>query len=300
MLGSSYLGTLDKRRRGFLGLSPARPTAPVWPRSSRVVRAPAGDRGVGASGRARPLPARADDAGRRAVLVALGLSACGSPSPPARGAGSSTTGASQRTTTTKGGNAPSGHGTQEVGFDPYTPQGTVRATLQVTRRCRGRASHREWPAPRPTAASPQPGSSIYDPCFAPAHATSGPLTCVAAPTDIDAVAFDVGALPSAPAGAPASRPWAMRLVSGQVCVLVAAAWGGLGPFACPTPRGGGLRRRLPRARAGHAVVELRRASPSRARPAPSPRSGSTRCGPGPGGGDLYEADPRWRIRPPIT
>jgi hypothetical protein len=31
----------------------------------------------------------------------------------------------------------------------------------------------------------------------------------------------------------------MELADGQVCVLVAAAWSGLGPFACPTPTTGG-------------------------------------------------------------
>ena len=169
------------------------------------------------------------------VLVALALSACSSPSPAARGAGSSTTGVSHRTTTTKGGNTPTGHGTQEVGFDPYTAQGTVRATLQVTHTVSGTCVSPGVAGATSYRCFAQPGSSIYDPCFAPAHATSGPLTCVAAPTDIDAVAFDVGALPSAPAGVPATRPWAMRLVNGQVCVLVAAAWGGLGPFACPRP-----------------------------------------------------------------
>ncbi len=169
------------------------------------------------------------------VLVALALSACGSPSPSARGAGSSTTGASHRTTTTQGGNAPTGRGTQEVAFDPYTAQGTVRATLQVTQTVSGTCVSPGVAGATSYRCFAQPDSSIYDPCFAPAHATKGPLTCVAAPTDIDAVAFDVGALPTAPAGVPATRPWAMRLVNGQVCVLVNAAWGGLGPFACPTP-----------------------------------------------------------------
>ena len=60
------------------------------------------------------------------VALALTLTACGTPSPAAHGAGSSTSGVANRTTTTKGGNTPTGHGTQEVGFDPYTAQGTVR------------------------------------------------------------------------------------------------------------------------------------------------------------------------------
>ena len=81
----------------------------------------------------------------------------------------------------------------------------------------------------------QPGSAIYDPCFAPPGATSGTIECIADPVAPEVVELHAGALPQAPPGAPATRPWAMQLSNGQVCILVAAAWGGLGPFACPTP-----------------------------------------------------------------
>jgi hypothetical protein len=80
----------------------------------------------------------------------------------------------------------------------------------------------------------QPHAAIDDPCFAPPRATSGPLECVTDPTTDEAVQFDVGPLPAPLPGAPATRPWAMQLSNGQVCLLVAAAWGALGPFACPT------------------------------------------------------------------
>ena len=84
----------------------------------------------------------------------------------------------------------------------------------------------------------QPGTTAYDPCFAPPHATSGPLVCVADPTENQAVSFDVGALPAPAASGPSTQPWAMQLSNGQACISVAAAWGaGLGPFACPTPAG---------------------------------------------------------------
>ena len=80
----------------------------------------------------------------------------------------------------------------------------------------------------------QPDSVAYDPCFAPPLATRGPLLCVADPIDMDVVQFSVGALPTAPATTPQTRLWAMRIGNGEVCVLVKAAWAGLGPFACPT------------------------------------------------------------------
>jgi hypothetical protein len=75
----------------------------------------------------------------------------------------------------------------------------------------------------------------YDPCFAPALATTGPLLCVPDPTVIDIIRFSVGALPTASTTAPRTRVWAMRLQDGEVCVLVNATWDGRGPFACPTP-----------------------------------------------------------------
>ncbi len=86
----------------------------------------------------------------------------------------------------------------------------------------------------------QPGSTAYDPCFAPPHARSGPVVCVADPSETQAVSFNVGILPAKAPSAPLTQPWAMQLADGQTCIFVAAAWGaGLGPFACPTPAGTG-------------------------------------------------------------
>lgn len=157
------------------------------------------------------------------ALVALALSACSS-SP---GSTSSTTSPAATSTTEAG--------TQEVRFDPYSTQGTLLPTQQVTLKVSGTCVAPGVAGTTSYRCFAQPHSTIYDPCFAPPHATSGALECVADPSTPETVEFDASGLPQAPAGAPATRPWAMQLSNGQVCLLVAAAWGGLGPFACPTP-----------------------------------------------------------------
>ncbi|HXZ62626.1 MAG TPA: hypothetical protein VEG62_07785, partial [Acidimicrobiales bacterium] len=173
------------------------------------------------------------------VLAALGLAACSSTSTPApRGAATSSTTARPTTTTTRT-TSPSSTstttGTQEVAYDPYTAQGTANPTLQVTQTVSGTCVGAGVAGATSYRCFAQPDNEVYDPCFAPPHATQGPLLCVPAPNVTDVVQFDVGALPAPPSGAPASRVWAMQLANGQVCVLVDAAWSGLGPFACPTP-----------------------------------------------------------------
>ena len=122
-----------------------------------------------------------------------------------------------------------------MAYDPYTAQGTANPTLQVTQTVSGTCVGAGVAGATSYRCFAQPDNEVYDPCFAPPHATQGPLLCVPAPNVTDVVQFDVGALPAPPSGAPASRVWAMQLANGQVCVLVDAAWSGLGPFACPTP-----------------------------------------------------------------
>lgn len=129
-------------------------------------------------------------------------------------------------------------GTRELTFDPYDARGQVVPTLTVTHTLSGTCTTPGVAGTSSYRCVAQPGTTIYDPCFARSHATSGPLTCVSDPATPVAVAVDTGALPTQPAGGPGHRIWAMRLSNGQVCVLVNAAWGGLGPFACPSPGSG--------------------------------------------------------------
>ena len=168
------------------------------------------------------------------ALAALTLSACGSSPGSRSGTTSPTTTGAERTTTSAVGTSTTAAGTQEVGFDPYSAQGVLLPGMQVTSKVAGTCISPGVAGATSYRCFAQPQAAIYDPCFAPPRATSGPLECFADPSAPDAVEFDTGQLPAAPEGAPATRPWAMELANGQVCVLVAAAWGGLGPFACPT------------------------------------------------------------------
>ena len=74
-------------------------------------------------------------------------------------------------------------------------------------------------------------SRVLDPCFAVAGATSGPLLCPTDPAAGDVVELSATTLPAA-TGAASPRPWAVELADGQTCIMVNAAWGGLGPFGC--------------------------------------------------------------------
>ena len=170
------------------------------------------------------------------ALVALALSACSrSPASPTGATSSTSTTVADATTTSSPGTSTTAPGTQQVRFDPYSAQGTLLPTEHVMAKVSGACVAPGVAGTTSYRCFAQPHSSIYDPCFGPPHATSGPLECIADPTAPEAVEFHTGALPEPPAGAPPTRPWAMELSNGQVCILVAAAWGGLGPFSCPAP-----------------------------------------------------------------
>ena len=127
--------------------------------------------------------------------------------------------------------AASPSGTRQIVFAPFAANGTpahgfsVHTTVSghcVAAGVAGNSTYRCFA-----------GNQIYDPCFARPKATTGPLLCTYNPTRRRLVRMDVsGPLPAPLPGAPQTRPWAMQLADGQVCVLVDAAWGGLGPFSC--------------------------------------------------------------------
>jgi hypothetical protein len=184
---------------------------------------------------------------RGALVGSLALTACGSSpttTPPASTRPPSTTSSAAVT--------------RQLTYQPFSAQGTIDPKLRVSKTVNGtcqaagvagNSSYRCF-----ARAS---GNNIYDPCFAPPRALNGPLLCPSVnPANSNVVQFDVGSLPSALHGAPEERPWAVRLSNGQVCVLVNAAWGGLGPVGNT-----GFTGRLPRAGAGCTVVDHRLSKP---------------------------------------
>ncbi len=80
------------------------------------------------------------------------------------------------------------------------------------------------------------GQGIYDPCFAGSDGTRAPLVCPTSPTADDVVGFTVTSVTSDEPPTRSTIPWAMQLSSGQVCLLVSAAWSGLGPYGCQPAR----------------------------------------------------------------
>ncbi len=168
-----------------------------------------------------------------ACAAALALTSCSS-SPSNRGAqgGRHDSGRVITSPSISGGGAAT---TREVVFTPYSSQGTVLATIEITQTVTGTCVSPGVAGASSYRCFAQPGSTVYDPCFAPPNATNGPLVCVADPAQPEAVSFDVGPLPTSPTAGPMTQPWAMQLSNGQDCIFVSAAWGtGLGPFACPT------------------------------------------------------------------
>ena len=166
-----------------------------------------------------------------ACTAALALTSCGS-SPSTRGVQG---GRHNRHVLTSPSTAGGTATTHEAVFSPYSSQGTVLATIAITQTVTGTCVSPGVAGTSSYRCFAQPGSTVYDPCFAPPHATSGPLVCVADPAQPEAVSFEVGPLPAEPTAGPITQPWAMQLSNGQVCIFVSAAWTtGLGPFACPT------------------------------------------------------------------
>ncbi len=157
--------------------------------------------------------------------------------------------------------APSG--TRTVIYNPFAASG-LRPGLHVNGRAVGTCG--ESPAPVElrsyyrcftTAPKKAPGSAfVFDPCFAaPRRAGRRPveMICPTDPATGDAILLTAtsvvpargdraGTVPR-PAAPTTLVPWAVQLANGQVCQLVDAAWGGLGPYSCQVgpPAGPGSR-----------------------------------------------------------
>ena len=174
----------------------------------------------------------------RAVRWAIGTGAlvatgCGAATPTTASVPAPTT------TTPATTAAPTGSGTREVTYDPFTAQGTIDPSLRVTviidATCvyggvAGTSSYRCLAR-----------SSVRDPCYARPGATSGPLVCPSNLATREVVELTVPSLPAVTAAAPKTWPWAIQLSNGQVCRLASVGGNGLEPFRCqgasPHPAG---------------------------------------------------------------
>lgn len=138
-------------------------------------------------------------------------------------------------TSTTSAPTPAVTGTRQITYEPFTATG-IEPSLHVTSHVSGTCiRYGGGAAGRFYFRCFATSGGIYDPCFAGPTSTSAPLVCPTSPTSVDVVAFTVTAITSDEPPSPSLTPWAMQLSGGQVCRLVSAAWGGLGPYACQPP-----------------------------------------------------------------
>jgi hypothetical protein len=121
-------------------------------------------------------------------------------------------------------------GSQEITYQPFTATGAIDPNLVVTSSVTGTCVTGET---RRTyrCFGENPTGVIYDPCFVGPHGTTQPLVCPRNPATPDVVEFTATSVTSQ-APITTTRPWAMELAGGQVCLFVSAAWSGLGPYDC--------------------------------------------------------------------
>ncbi len=129
--------------------------------------------------------------------------------------------------------------TAMITYAPFTATGAIDPGLQVTSRATGTCiRYSRGPTGRDYYRCFGSGSGIYDPCFAGPQTTAAPLVCPMGPISSDITEFTVTSITSTEPPSTSVTPWAMQLSGGQVCLLVSAAWGGLGPYGCqPSPTG---------------------------------------------------------------
>jgi len=140
--------------------------------------------------------------------------------------------------------------TKVVTYNPFTPTGTLEPTLKVVAVKSGVTPCQSSGAAGWSSFRCFTNPEIYDPCFAPPSATTGPVYCPVLLPRRDVVEVRTGQLPPLFKGGSEYRPWALELSDGQVCEFVNAAWGGLGPFGCVSPPGKAADCRVPTANYG--------------------------------------------------
>jgi hypothetical protein len=159
-----------------------------------------------------------------ALVVAVALTFGPHSSAPGGGHGRGTAPASHPTSTT------STTSTEQLTYRPFNGA-TLKADLHVTGHQSGTCSLDDDVAQ---------GQSHYrcgtmEPCVAGSQGTNAPLACPveADPTNHDVILWTVTSLEPIVTPAHSTHiPFALQLPNGVVCVLVNAAWSGLGPYGC--------------------------------------------------------------------
>jgi hypothetical protein len=149
-----------------------------------------------------------------------------------------------RTTTTNPTPVPGlGRGTEQITYQPFIGA-MLKPELHVSSQESGTCF---------TYGGGAQGRYIYrcgtmQPCVAGSLGTGAPLACpLGSPASNDVVLWTATSVDSTGFTPPTAKtPFAMQLSNGAFCVLVNAAWSGLGPFGCDgSPSGGGTPPGLP-------------------------------------------------------
>jgi hypothetical protein len=120
------------------------------------------------------------------------------------------------------------HGrTVELRYTPFAADGSLRDGLRATPHFGGSCVTGSFLVAAPGAFRCTAATHIYDPCYLDAKASTmqrSVMVCVSAPWSRTVLRLRVrGAVSGGAAAAPTGPPWALRLASGRLCLLVGGA-----------------------------------------------------------------------------
>jgi hypothetical protein len=120
------------------------------------------------------------------------------------------------------------HGrTVELRYTPFAADGSLRDGLRATPQFGGSCVTGSFLVAAPGAFRCTAAAYIYDPCYLDAKASTmegSVMVCVGAPWSQAVLRLRVrGPVSGGAAAAPTGPPWALRLASGRLCLLVAGA-----------------------------------------------------------------------------
>lgn len=120
------------------------------------------------------------------------------------------------------------HGrTVELRYTPFAVDGSLRDGLRATPQFGGSCVTGSFLVAAPGAFRCTAATDIYDPCYLDAKASTperSVMACVSAPWSRNVLRLRVrGPLSSGAAAPPTGPPWALRLASGRLCLLVGGA-----------------------------------------------------------------------------
>jgi hypothetical protein len=120
------------------------------------------------------------------------------------------------------------HGrTVELRYTPFAADGSLRGGLSATPQFGGSCATGSFLVAAPGAFRCTAATRVYDPCYLDAKASTmarSVMVCVSAPWSRTVVRLRVrDPVSGGAAAAPTGPPWALRLLSGRLCLLVGGA-----------------------------------------------------------------------------